>query len=266
MTGVVFRRTLRDSRRTIIGWGIGMAVYAMYVIVIFPTIGQFSEIGGILDNPLMKALLGNIDLAEFTSPGGVLGTYFFLFAPLVFAVLAVLYGLNITAGEEDRGTLDLLLSTPLKRWQLILEKFAALVVVLASILGFVLVGFLVGMIITPSLTVNVGDLLLGILNVFPVVLLMAVLTLLLSTVLHSRGTAGGIVAAVVTASYFIFTLSDLMAPPANNMRYASFFTYYGGSSVLIDGVNWGGFLLLTGLTVILLGVSLVTFQRRDIGT
>jgi len=265
MTGVVFRRTLYDSRRTIIGWGIGMAVYGLYVIVIYPTIQGMTEISGLLDNPLIKAMLGDVNMADFTSPSGVLGTYFFLFAPLVFAVLAVLYGLNITSTEEDRGTLDLLLSTPLKRWQLILEKFAALVVVLAAILGFVLVGFLLGMLITPSLTIDVGSLLLGIVNVFPVVLLMAVLTLLLSTVLRSRGTAAGIVAAIVTASYFIFTLSDLMEPPASNIRYGSFFTYYGGSSVLINGVNWGNFLLLTVLTVVLLGVSLVTFQRRDIG-
>ena len=266
MTGVVFRRVLYDSRRTILGWGIGMGIYALYVIIIYPTIQQFSDLAGLFENPVVKAFLGNLDPAQFTSPGGVLGTYFFLFAPLVFAVLAVLYGLNITATEEDRGTLDLLLSTPLKRWQLILEKFAALVVVLAAILGFVLVGFLLGMLITPSLSLSVGALLLGVVNVFPVVLLMAVMTLLLSTVLRSRGTAAGIVAAVVVASYFIFTLSDMMQAPASNVRYGSFFTYYGGSTVLINGINWGYFLLLTGLTVILLGISLWTFQRRDIGT
>lgn len=266
MNGVVFRRVLTDSRKTILGWGLGMAVYALYVVVIFPTLQQFAGFGELLENPIMRAFLGDLDVAEFTSPGGVLGTYFFLFAPLIFAILAVIYGLGITSAEEDRGTLDLLLSTPLKRWQLILEKFAALVVVLAAILGIALLGFLLGMLLTPSITLDLGGLLLGVINIFPVVLLMAVLTLLLSTVLRSRGTAAGIVAAIVTASYFIFTLSDLMEPPASNMRYASMFTYYDGSAVILNGVNWGGFLLLTGLTVILLGVSLWTFQRRDIGT
>jgi ABC-2 type transport system permease protein len=266
MTGIVFRRVLYDSRRTILGWGIGMAIYAMYVIIIFPSITGFTDFGTILDNPLMKALLGDLSIAEFMSADGLLGTFFFLFAPLVFAVLAVLYGLNMTATEEDRGTLDLLLSTPLPRWQLILEKFAALVVVLVAILVFVLVGFLLGLLLTPSVSLGLGDLLLGVLNVIPVVMLMAVMTLLLSTVLRSRGTAAGIVAAVVVASYFIFTLSDMMEPPASDIRYGSFFTYYGGSTVLVNGINWGNFLLLTALTVILLGVSLWTFQRRDIGT
>ena len=264
--GVIFKRALRDSRNTILGWGIGLAVYAIYVAVLYPFMQYFQELGQLLYYPLMKAFLGDLDVAEFTSPGGVLGSYFFLFAPLLLAILAVVYGLGITAAEEDRGTLDVLLSLPVPRWRLIVEKFAALIVILALILVITLVGFLIGLAVTPSLTINVGDVLLAVLNILPVTLFMTTLTLLLATVLRSRGTVGGIVAAIVVASYFLDTLSALMEEPLSNMRYASIFHYYRGGTVLLEGVDWGGFLLLTVGTAVLLGLSLLAFQRRDLGT
>ncbi|MBN1284954.1 MAG: ABC transporter permease subunit [Anaerolineae bacterium] len=264
-TGVIFKRILRDSRTAIIAWGIGLAVYAIFTVVIYPFVQDFKEINEMMKLPIMQAMLGD-KAADVTSPGGFLGTYFFLMMPLITAVYSVLYGLGITAAEEDRGTLDVLLSYPLPRWQLILEKFAALVAALALMLAITLVGFVAGMIVTPSLEVNFGDLILAALNLLPINLVMAALTLLLSTILRSRGLVGGIVGTFVFGSYFVKTFSALVEDPLTNIRYASIFHYYGGSRMMLDGVDWGGALLLLVVTGALVALSLATFQRRDLGT
>ena len=109
-----------------------------------------------------------------------------------------------------------------------------------------------------------SPLVVAVLNVLPVTLLIAALTLLLSVVLRSRNTAGGVVAALVAASYFMTTLGDMVDGPLGNIKYLSFFQYYDGTNVLTTGVNWAGFAGLLVMTGVLLALSVVFFQRRDL--
>ena len=46
--------------------------------------------------------------------------------PLLLLIAAIGAGARATAGEEERGTLDLLLANPISRRRLVLEKLAAL--------------------------------------------------------------------------------------------------------------------------------------------
>jgi ABC-2 type transport system permease protein len=263
--GVIFSRILRDSRRTILGYGIGLAVYGLYISVIYPFIRDIPDFATFLASDMIKGFFGGgLDFVDFTTPDGMMGMFFFVFVPLILAVLAVLYGLGMTFTEEEQGTLDVLLSYPIPRWQVIVEKFAAFVVILVAVLALALVGLVLSRVITPELDIALGPLLLGMLNVIPVVLLTTALTLFLSTVLRSRGAAAGVVIALLVASYFMQSLAGMLSAPLNNMRYASIFHYYGGAGVLVNGVDWSGFALLTGLTVVFLGLALVAFQRRDI--
>ena len=261
--GVIFKHVLQNARSTILGWGIGMAIFAFYVVAIYPFIQDFQNLDELLNNPVMQAIFGS-DALDFASPGGYISYYYFVFGPLVLMVLAVLYGLGITAAEESQGTLDILLSLPVSRRGLILEKFAAFVVILAAVQVLTLAGFVVGMIFTPSLELSIGSLLLALFNMFPVLLFVTAITLLLSTTLRSRGAVGGAAAAVIVASYFINSFAEMMSAPASSIKYLSLFTYYGGTSVLLHGIDWGGFLILTMGTMLALGGAVFAFDRRDI--
>ena len=65
---------------------------------------------------------------DFISPVGYLNSQlFFLMLPIVLCIFAISIGSDALAGEEGRGTLDLLLSTPLSRRRAVLEKFATMV-------------------------------------------------------------------------------------------------------------------------------------------
>lgn len=263
-TGVIFRQALRDSRGSIIGWGIGMAVFSFYVSIIFPFIQGFQEFNDIMSNPIMQAFLG--EAADFASPAGFLGIYFFTFAPLMLAVYGIVYGMGITLAEEDKGILDVLLSMPVPRWRLIVERYLAFVVAVLIVLAIALGGFFAGMLFTPEITIDLGDMLLGVLNILPVLLFITTMTLLLATLLRSRGAVAGIATAVLVASYFLNSLTEMMQEPFSNLRYGSIFHWYGGGRVLVDGIDWGGFLLLSALTVIMFALSLFSFERRDLGT
>ena len=58
-------------------------------------------------------------------------------APLVLFIFAIGAGSGAVAGEEETGTLDLLLAHPLRRRDYVVQRFLALAVLVAA-LGIVL--------------------------------------------------------------------------------------------------------------------------------
>ncbi|GAB4575531.1 MAG: hypothetical protein Kow0077_27440 [Anaerolineae bacterium] len=261
--GIIFRRALRDSRTGILGWGLMLGFFGFLVIALFPSLeGILEQFGPLLENPVIKPLVGDVE--QFATLEGFLGLKLFSMLPLFLAVYAVMFALGIVAGEEERGTLDILLSTPATRWQLVLEKYAALVVALVAILGLMLVGMLIGSTFTPDFPLTLGQMVAAQVNVLPITLLMASLTLLLSTVLRSRNTAGAIAAAIIFSSYFVVTLAEMAGGAIEKIKYLSFYQYYNGATVFIEGIYWPGFVGLLAGAVVLLVAAMIFFQRRDL--
>ncbi|MBN2471769.1 MAG: ABC transporter permease subunit, partial [Anaerolineae bacterium] len=208
---------------------------------------------------------GDMGELDYTSPEGFLGIEFFSWAPLVLAVFGVTFGGAIVGGEEERGTLDVLLSTPIPRWQVIVEKAAAFVVALAVILIASGASIVIAVAITPDLSIDTGRIAAGMLNMFPTLLLMTVLALFLTTVLRSRGRAGGIAAGIIAASYFINSFASMAdSGILKALQRLSFYSYYSPFTVLTDGIHWGNFALLMVVTIVLFGLSLFFFERRDL--
>lgn len=263
--GIIFKRTLRDSRNGIIGWGLGIGLMTLLIVTLFPTITQFEGFAQMLESPIYKALLGEAaDGAAFLTPEGFIAIYVVAFVPLYMAVYLVILGLNITAGEEERGTIDLLMSTPIPRWQVIVEKFAALTVITALILTINFVCGVAGLLVTPDLGVSPLRLAEGSLAMLPISMLMAALALILSTVTHSRGLAGGLTGAIIIASYMTTSLSEVATEALGPFKPFSFFTYHHSIQIMREGIQWGDFALLTAITLILVGLAIFFFQRRDL--
>ena len=265
--GVVFRRALRDWRGGILGWGVGFAALAAMVGTFYPLINTLEGLNEVvmrmLENPLIRAFAGDVE--DMTSAEGFLATKFFTTAPLILAIYMVTLGLSIVAGEEERGTLDILLSTPVPRWRVVVEKFAALGVAALAVLGMCYLGLVGIRAVTPELqVVSPWRLAEGVLSMLPALLLMAALTLLLSTVLRSRAMAGGVAAGIIVGSYFVSTLASLAPEVLGALSRASLFSYYRPQEVLRHGMAWGDFVLLSAVAALFFGLGVVFFQRRDV--
>ncbi len=261
--GVIFRRALHDARIGIAGWGLLLGFMGFMVIALFPQIeGLLESFGAILDNPVIKPLIGDVE--QFASLEAFLGLKLFSMLPLIIGVYVVLFALGIVAGEEERGTLDLLLSTPTTRAQVIVEKSAALLVAVLAILALMLVGMLIGAATLADFPLTLGQLVGALLNVLPITILMGGLTLLLSTVLRSRNTAGAIAAGIIFGSYFVTTLAEMAGGALEKVKYLSFYQYYNGGTIFLDGIHWPSFLGLLVVGVALFAASIVFFQRRDL--
>jgi ABC-2 type transport system permease protein len=174
----------------------------------------------------------------------------------------VAQGSGAIAGEERTGTLEILLSEPIPRGQLILEKFAALVaatVILAVVLWTVLtVGSLaVNMEISPlrlaEMTISVT--LLG--------LTFGALAFAIGGAIGGRGRSIGVAAAAVAASYVLNTLS-IIVDFMELTRWLSPFYYYNGATPLVNGLNPFHALTLLAVMLALAATAYFGFQRRDL--
>jgi len=142
----VLLKTLRDQGRSLMWWVIGVGGLVLYLAAFYPSMREIPEINKFIEqipDPLLKTLVGEI--TDFTSPEGYLHSQLFFFmAPVIFLVFTLAQGSGAIAGEEERGTLDMLLANPLPRWQVVSEKFLAMIVATLVLSAAMWLGLAIG--------------------------------------------------------------------------------------------------------------------------
>jgi ABC-2 type transport system permease protein len=268
MIGSIFSQTLRRAWRQILWWGLGLGSLGLMVALIIPNADMLKEYANIIKTmpPSMLAMFGGEDVASIATPTGFLDMIFFSYALLILASYAVIAGLNITSNEEDSKIMDVLLSLPVPRWRLMLEKFLAYSLICLGIVLLTFGGLWLGTKASPAMAIDDGRLLETTLNLLPSTLLILALTMLLAVLIRSKNIATAIAAAIIAGSYFVDSIGRTASDSlANGLRAVSFYKYYDSTFVIHNGLNWGNVLLLVVVTVIFVTGGLWSFQRRDIG-
>ncbi len=124
-----FLKTLRDARRAIAWWSLGLVAMTALMVAVYPSVRDNPELNKMVDDypDAFKAFFGLGENVDYTSAVGYLNSELFSFmVPLLLLIAAIGAGARATAGEEERGTLDLLLANPISRRRLVLDKLAAL--------------------------------------------------------------------------------------------------------------------------------------------
>ncbi len=266
MSGVVFRETWRRNWKAGVLLGILSSLLAIYMILLASNSQIMEQMTGMVKSmSWLVDTLGGGDAAFLVTPAGMLNYGFFSYMVLLLAGWAVLAGLNVTANEEDRGILDMVLATPVPRWRLVLEKLLAhtLVMLVALFISYVTMTVMVTN--TPAFAgqLNAGRLLECMFNMIPSLLLVLAFTALLATVLRRKNTVATICAVFVIASYFVDMIARTI-PDAGGVRALSFFKYYDPVNVMKNGLMWGNTLGLLAVTFLMVAGTVWAFQRRDI--
>jgi ABC-2 type transport system permease protein len=255
----IWSKSLRDYRVAILGWGIGLG---LLMAVGFATATPI-VIAGFASLAQLLRFLGDA-YAMQTPEGYITFRYLGTVVPLMLSFWLILAGARLVRGEEERGTMDVLLATPQPRARLLLEKVAALFI--ASLLIAVL--FALGAVAGEARLgghVDVVRALLAGLNVSLLAFFFGMVGLLLSQWTTSRGAAAGGASGLL----LLALLLDITGREVNGswVQYLSPFYYYNLNRPLIPSFNGQpvAALLLVGLCVLCVGTSLVLFARRDIG-
>lgn len=257
MKARLFTKALADLRWQVVWYGVGLAFLCTLVVYLYPS---YQEQFGSFEIPeAMKPLLGD---AGYDTPEGFLTAEFFSTGPVLALVFAIMAGTALIAGEENAGTLELLLSQPLSRRRLILEKMAAFAVASMSIAVLIDIGWLLSVPFV-EIDISLSKLLLGTFLMVPPLLFVGMLALWASVAVASRKMATGLVSAYVVASFFLNYLAELVdvLRPA---RWLSFNAYMN-AGVLTSGVDFLRLAVLLIASLVLALLSVRAFENREIG-
>ena len=260
----VFLKSLRDQRRALLWWAIGLLALTVITMLFYPSIRDttgFDEIYEQMPEALAKAFAG--EFSDFTSPAGYLNTQLFFFmVPLLFVIFAASLGSGAIAGEEARGTLGLLLSNPVPRWQVVAQKFGAMTIATLTLAFFLWVGLAISAVIVDM---DIGFLQMAAATASGALLGLAfgTLALALGCVSGNRGLSIGVTSALGVAAYFLNALAPL-AEAIEPFQKLSPFYYYIGADPLANGLSLGHASVLAAMVLGLVTVALIAFERRDL--
>jgi ABC-2 type transport system permease protein len=195
------------------------------------------------------------------TPSGYLNLEFFSYMTIVIGIFVVLAGGGLLAGDEENGTLDLILAHPVSRSVLFTGRLAAFLLATIAILALTWIGFAVAV---PStvMDLTLGELALPLVSLFGILAIFGSLALLLSMLLPSQRLAAMTSGIVMVASYFINAMSkinDDLEPIAKLLP----FRYYQGG-LAIDDMNWGQWGIMLGVSALFVILAGWRFERRDI--
>ena len=261
----VLGKTIREQRRALMWWGIGLFASGATYAPFYPSIKDNAEVlekyMDSMPDFLREAFMGAS--GDFTSPAGYLNTELFnFFAPLLLLLFAIGAGARAIAGEEEKQTLDILLSTPIARRRVVIDKFVAML--LAGALLSVLLWLSIPILGPPfDLNPSLVDLAAASFMCYLLAMAFGSIALAIGCATGRRALAVGVTAGIAAGAWLL----DLLVPAIDSISWLqqlSPFHYYLQPEPMMNGIGWGGSAVLAGIAVVAFGAALVLFERRDL--
>ena len=264
MSGLL-AKAVRDQRRGMIGWGVGVAAVVLMYAAFYPSIKESAaDLQAYMEN-LPDAIRSIVAGEDYTSAVGYLESEFFnTMGALIVLIFAIGAGARSIAGEEESGTLDLLLSTPVRRRQVLATKAIAIVgaaVALAVIAA-----------VSITLFGPVFDLSVPLADVMAACVMLALLGLSFGGIAFAvgaaagrRSLANGVAGGLAVVTFIVHAIGpsvDWLGP----YRPFSPFRWYQEPGLLAGGLHLRNVLVLTGIAAVSYIVAHVTFERRDLAS
>ncbi len=259
----IFVKTLRDSRIAIFGWGGGLGLMMYAVLVAVASLTSTPEARQTLIS-LAQSYAFLAEPVRVDTPGGY-ATWKYGFTILIMAIWPLLVGSRMLRGEEDRGSLDVLLSLPRGRTQVALQKLAAMWTALLAMGALIGLFTYAGGIKAQANYGLVGAMLFS-LNLVLFCGIFGGIALLISQFTQRAGTAAGATGGLL----FFFIMLDMLHRVISGTEWISRLSpvyYYNLSKPLIPsyGANPGALFVLFALATIISGIAIWLFDHRDVG-
>ena len=257
----VARLDVSLRRRSLLGYSLGMALYALVVVALYPAFKHSDSLDNLVRNDSTAAALFGVNGPISTSGGWLNGNSYANFFPLITLFMTVGYGATALAGQDEDGTLCLIATLPMHRGRIVLQKAVAMAlqasVLAAAVAICVLIGRSFQLSVTPANAVSIS------ISVVLMGLDFGLLTMAVGSLTGRRATAIGVGAALAAASYLVSSLAPVVSWIRPG-RYASLFYWAVGNDQISKGASPAdyGVLILVGLVA--LYATLVAFGRLDL--
>ncbi len=270
MNWAILSKTLREHRVTLVVVIFGILIFEVFLCrMILEGARDLPLVKAWLERPFLRTFLMlalGADISKELSPStfAVFGYAHPLVYTLTWALMLTM-GTAAISAEVGRGTADLLLTLPVSRVAVYVTTSLAWLGAATVVACVPYVGLLLG-----ERVFNLGEPLryAGLravaLNFYALILCVASLTMLSSTLFSRRGWALGVIVAVIVLSDFINLLAALWKP-VENIAFISLLHYYRPLAVLLKEQPPPAHLaVLLGVALTAWLAGLLIFTRRDV--
>lgn len=258
----LFKHELTSRWMTIIGWGIGLTIFSSIYIGVYPDMAD--EMSSLANLSIYRMM--GIDLASFA---GYIASIVVQILPIILGIYVIMMATGTLAGEEENGTLELVVAMPLQRWQIVAMKTLALLIVIFLIMVIFGTGsaVILNMVIdSANITIDIEPIQLfyALMWTYPLMFAIFGISLFMGAFMPTRRSALIVMFTFYLASYIANSVAALIESLAW-MDNISLFSYVNTTAtVFTDGVDMTNLIILTGLGVVFFGLALWAFQGRNL--
>jgi len=262
----VFGAAMWSRRRSLAWWIGGCFVYLLFLGSAFPTLqDNAADFERMLDSypEALRAMFNMVEGVSLSTGPGFLHMELFSFVlPLLLMVFAIGFGARAIAGEEEEGTLDLLLSGPITRRRVLAEQFAAMAAA-TFLLGLVMFAAILASGAAFGMGLVPGRLAAATFTAVLIALVFGALALAVGSITGGRAVAIAVAGATALAAYLVFSLADVVSW-LGTVQKASPWYYYAESAPLLRGLEWSHAGVLVAIVVAVPVAGGVVLDRRDL--
>ena len=251
---------LKMRRNAIIGWGLGLCLFPLVYISIYPSIAD--EMAGFADLEIYQAM--GVSLGTFAD---WVGSILLIFLPLITAIYAIINGTGTLAGEEEDGRLEMVVTLPLPRWKIVTAKAIALsissfiIILVVSVVSLFVLQGIEGQIETEF---SGADLFTAMLSTWPLIFSVGMIAMFLAAFCSRRRIASMLSAAILVIGYFGSNLAA-SATALEPFEPLFLFTYLEGTGKgVTEGQAAGDMLVLIVTGLVAFALAVYFFQRRKL--
>lgn len=241
-----------QQRRGLIAWTVGSLVLAAYL----------ASIGRVVVDTLVKGSGSFAAYLKFVGHGDpyVALTGYFWFG-IFLALLSIFAIVQVArwSADDSEGRLETVLSAPVSRTRIVLERAAALLVATLLIVAVTGAGFYVSA-HAANIDIHPDQLVTASIPLIPFALSFAAVGALIAS--RFPRIAVGVLVVLAFLSYVLTEGGPLLKLPDWVLRL-SVFSLYGAP--LTNGIYWTGFWILLAISIVGFGLGGILIQRRDVG-
>lgn len=265
MNRTIFRQELKMSWRSVIAWGVAVAVILFIYGSLFSSFAKDAALVNEMMANFPPALLTAFGLngVDLSSVSGYFG-FAFLFAQLCLAIQAANYGFGLVSVEEREWTADFLLAKPVGRTQILTSKLLAALAGLTITNAVVwVVSFAVVSLYKGDKPYNADGLLLLLLSIIVFQVFFLAVGLVISLVVRRVRSVTPYSMALAFGMYVLSVFGDMLGESA--LEKITPFKHFEPRYILQNAAyNLPLVMISVTVIVISLAASYVLYKRRDI--
>lgn len=263
MMSTLFLKTLYDKRWFVLGWSIALCAMVVLVLSFYPAFSEDNTFEALSKNvpSQFKELVGDADSFK-TISGYISQQLFDIRIPLLFMIMAIILGIGLSVGEEEKGTLRTTLVLPISRVRIVAEKWLAATVIMAVTALAVIAGIYIGLAIINEMASM--DLIwqLGLLSwLFGISA--AAIPLGVGLLTGNRAITMALAILTTIGSFILSTFGQAVDWLEPFEKY-SLMHYYDATKIVDGGIPGSDIIVLGGIFIVMFIVASTGFRYRDV--